>query len=152
MNPIKLVTRPIRNLTEAIVMPLRALFVVGLCALINWATSPGQWWVQWVALGMGIAVLVAWARAARTLVVLGIVAWVGWKIYQRYGATARTRFEVVDDIHRRGTTVLLVEQNASRALGLADRGYVMDSGEVTMDGAARELLADPRVRAAYLGE
>jgi predicted negative regulator of RcsB-dependent stress response len=36
---------------------------------------------------------VAWARAARTLVVLGIVAWVGWKIYQRYGATARTRFE-----------------------------------------------------------
>ncbi|MFN8937851.1 MAG: ABC transporter ATP-binding protein [Pseudomonadota bacterium] len=60
--------------------------------------------------------------------------------------------EVVDDIHRRGTTVLLVEQNASRALGLADRGYVMDSGEVTMDGAARELLADPRVRAAYLGE
>jgi hypothetical protein len=93
VNPIKLVTRPIRNLTEAIVMPLRALFVVGLCALINWATSPGQWWVQWVALGMGIAVLVAWARAARTLVVLGIVAWVGWKIYQRYGATARTRFE-----------------------------------------------------------
>ncbi len=93
MNPLKLVTRPIRNLTEAIVMPLRALFVVGLCALINWMTSPDHWWVQWVALGMGIAVLVAWARAARTLVVLGIVAWVGWKIYQRYGATARTRFE-----------------------------------------------------------
>ncbi|MBL8289604.1 MAG: ABC transporter ATP-binding protein [Rubrivivax sp.] len=61
-------------------------------------------------------------------------------------------FEVVDDIHRRGTTVLLVEQNASRALALADRGYVMDSGEVTMSGAAKELLADPRVRAAYLGE
>jgi branched-chain amino acid transport system ATP-binding protein len=61
-------------------------------------------------------------------------------------------FEVVADIHARGTTVLLVEQNASRALGLADRGYVMDSGEVTMDGPAGELLADPRVRAAYLGE
>ena len=61
-------------------------------------------------------------------------------------------FEVVADIHHRGTTILLVEQNASRALGLADRGYVMDSGEITMAGAARELLDDPRVRAAYLGE
>jgi branched-chain amino acid transport system ATP-binding protein len=61
-------------------------------------------------------------------------------------------FEVVADIHRRGTTVLLVEQNASRALGLADRGYVMDSGEITMSGEGRALLADPKVRAAYLGE
>jgi branched-chain amino acid transport system ATP-binding protein len=61
-------------------------------------------------------------------------------------------FEVVNDIHSRGTTVLLVEQNASRALGLANRGYVMDSGEVTMSGDAKALLADPRVRAAYLGE
>ncbi len=61
-------------------------------------------------------------------------------------------FEVVADIHSRGTTVLLVEQNASRALGLADRGYVMDSGEVTMSGEAKALLNDPRVRAAYLGE
>jgi branched-chain amino acid transport system ATP-binding protein len=61
-------------------------------------------------------------------------------------------FEVVADIHGRGTTVLLVEQNASRALGLATRGYVMDSGEITMDGEARALLNDPRVRAAYLGE
>jgi branched-chain amino acid transport system ATP-binding protein len=61
-------------------------------------------------------------------------------------------FEVVADIHGRGTTVLLVEQNASRALSLADRGYVMDSGEVTMSGEAKSLLADPRVRAAYLGE
>ena len=61
-------------------------------------------------------------------------------------------FEVVADIHGRGTTVLLVEQNASRALTLADRGYVMDSGEITMNGDAKALLADPRVRAAYLGE
>jgi branched-chain amino acid transport system ATP-binding protein len=61
-------------------------------------------------------------------------------------------FEVVADIHSRGTTVLLVEQNASRALSLADRGYVMDSGEVTMSGEAKALLTDPRVRAAYLGE
>jgi branched-chain amino acid transport system ATP-binding protein len=61
-------------------------------------------------------------------------------------------FEVVADIHARGTTVLLVEQNASRALGLADRGYVMESGEITMTGEAQALLADPKVRAAYLGE
>jgi branched-chain amino acid transport system ATP-binding protein len=61
-------------------------------------------------------------------------------------------FEVVNDIHKQGTTVLLVEQNASRALGLANRGYVMESGEVTMNGDAKVLLADPRVRAAYLGE
>jgi len=61
-------------------------------------------------------------------------------------------FEVVNDIHQRGTTVLLVEQNASRALQLASRGYVMDSGEVTMGGDAKQLLNDPKVRAAYLGE
>jgi branched-chain amino acid transport system ATP-binding protein len=61
-------------------------------------------------------------------------------------------FEVVADIHARGTTVLLVEQNASRALGLANRGYVMDSGEITMSGDAKALLNDPKVRAAYLGE
>ena len=61
-------------------------------------------------------------------------------------------FEVVNDIHQQGTTVLLVEQNASRALQLASRGYVMDSGEVTMSGEAKALLNDPRVRAAYLGE
>lgn len=61
-------------------------------------------------------------------------------------------FEVISDIHRQGTTILLVEQNASRALALADRGYVMDSGEITMSGPAAQLLQDPRVRAAYLGE
>ena len=61
-------------------------------------------------------------------------------------------FEVVADIHSRGTTVLLVEQNASRALQLANRGYVMESGEITMDGPAKDLLHDPKVRAAYLGE
>jgi len=61
-------------------------------------------------------------------------------------------FEVVQTIHGQGTTMLLVEQNASRALGLADRGYVMESGEVTMSGDAKALLDDPKVRAAYLGE
>jgi len=61
-------------------------------------------------------------------------------------------FEVVKDVSSRGVTVLLVEQNASRALGIADRGYVMESGMVTMNGDAKDLLSDPRVRAAYLGE
>jgi branched-chain amino acid transport system ATP-binding protein len=61
-------------------------------------------------------------------------------------------FEVVSTIHGQGTTILLVEQNASRALQLADRGYVMESGEVTMSGDAKQLLNDPKVRAAYLGE
>ena len=61
-------------------------------------------------------------------------------------------FEVVRDVSARGVTIVLVEQNASRALGIADRGYVMESGTVTMNGPAKELLNDPRVRAAYLGE
>ena len=61
-------------------------------------------------------------------------------------------FEVVGDIHGQGVTILLVEQNASRALQIASRGYVMDSGEITMSGDARKLLDDPKVRAAYLGE
>jgi branched-chain amino acid transport system ATP-binding protein len=61
-------------------------------------------------------------------------------------------FDVVAEIHSRGVTVLLVEQNASRALALADRGYVMESGEITMAGEAKALLNDPKVRAAYLGE
>jgi len=61
-------------------------------------------------------------------------------------------FEVVNDIHGQGVTVLLVEQNASRALQLANRGYVMESGEVTMTGEGHALLNDPKVRAAYLGE
>ena len=61
-------------------------------------------------------------------------------------------FEVVRDVHSQGVTVLLVEQNASRALEIADRGYVMESGLITMNGEAKQMLSDPKVRAAYLGE
>ena len=61
-------------------------------------------------------------------------------------------FEVVKNVYDQGVTVLLVEQNASRALQIADRGYVMESGMVTMSGDAKVMLNDPRVRAAYLGE
>ncbi len=61
-------------------------------------------------------------------------------------------FEVVRDVHAQGVTVVLVEQNARRALQIADRGYVMDSGEITMTGEASAMLDDPKVREAYLGE
>ncbi|AWU99436.1 ABC transporter ATP-binding protein [Burkholderia sp. JP2-270] len=61
-------------------------------------------------------------------------------------------FEVVREISKEGITVLLVEQNARLALQAADRGYVMDSGVVTMEGDAKQMLDDPKVRAAYLGE
>ncbi|MFM0321568.1 ABC transporter ATP-binding protein [Caballeronia glebae] len=61
-------------------------------------------------------------------------------------------FEVVREISKEGLTVLLVEQNARLALQAANRGYVMDSGTVTMTGDAKTMLDDPKVRAAYLGE
>ena len=61
-------------------------------------------------------------------------------------------FEVVREIRSQGMTILLVEQNARLALQLADRGYVMESGLITMTGNARQMLDDPKVRAAYLGE
>jgi branched-chain amino acid transport system ATP-binding protein len=61
-------------------------------------------------------------------------------------------FEIIKEINRSGVTVLLVEQNAAQALALADRGYVLETGEIVLTGSGRELLADDRVRAAYLGE
>ena len=61
-------------------------------------------------------------------------------------------FEVVRDVSAQGVTVLLVEQNAKLALQAASRGYVMESGIITMSGDAKEMLNDPKVRAAYLGE
>jgi branched-chain amino acid transport system ATP-binding protein len=61
-------------------------------------------------------------------------------------------FEVVRDVYAQGVTILLVEQNASRALTIANRAYVMDSGLITMSGNAKDMLCDPKVRAAYLGE
>jgi hypothetical protein len=93
MNPLSFITRPIKDLTNAVLMPFKALFVVGLCWVINAMTYSGVWWVKWVALGMGIATLVALARGARTLLVLALAGWVGMKIYKRYGPAARTQFD-----------------------------------------------------------
>ncbi|MDB5771536.1 MAG: transporter ATP-binding protein, partial [Burkholderia sp.] len=61
-------------------------------------------------------------------------------------------FEVVRTISSQGVTMLLVEQNAKLALQAAHRGYVMDSGLITMSGEAKRMLDDPKVREAYLGE
>ncbi len=61
-------------------------------------------------------------------------------------------FKILRKIHEQGRTILLVEQNARAALALADRGYVLETGRIALEGTGRELLANPRVRAAYLGE
>ena len=61
-------------------------------------------------------------------------------------------FETVNTISRQGVTILLVEQNAKRALEASHRAYVMESGEITVSGDAKALLDDPKVKAAYLGE
>jgi len=61
-------------------------------------------------------------------------------------------FEVIQSVAAQGMTVLLVEQNARRALQIANRAYVMESGLITLSGPAKDLLDDPKVRAAYLGE
>jgi len=60
-------------------------------------------------------------------------------------------FRIIDDINREGTTLLLVEQNAKKALGVADRAYVLETGKIIREGGGTELLADPTVRDAYLG-
>ena len=61
-------------------------------------------------------------------------------------------FRILTDIRTAGTTLLLVEQNAAQALAVANRGYVLETGEIVMSGPAADLLQDDRVRAAYLGE
>jgi branched-chain amino acid transport system ATP-binding protein len=60
-------------------------------------------------------------------------------------------FDVIAEIHRAGVAVMLIEQNAARALALAQRAYVLEEGRITVEGAPAELLAEPRIREAYLG-
>ena len=62
-----------------------------------------------------------------------------------------TTFEIIAAIRREGTTVLMVEQNAYLALGLADRGYVMETGRIVLEGTGQALLTNDHVRRAYLG-
>lgn len=61
-------------------------------------------------------------------------------------------FEIIQKINAQGTTILLIEQNAHQALAIADRGYVIASGEIQLSGTGKELLNDPQVKRAYLGE
>jgi branched-chain amino acid transport system ATP-binding protein len=61
-------------------------------------------------------------------------------------------FEIIREINNSGVTVLVVEQNAAQALSLANRGYVLETGEIVLEGSGKDLLADDRIRAAYLGE
>lgn len=84
---------PVKDLYRMVTMPLKAVFVVGLCWAINAMTYQGTWWVKWVALGMGIATVVALAKGLRTLLVLALAWWVGRRIYERYGPAARARFD-----------------------------------------------------------
>jgi branched-chain amino acid transport system ATP-binding protein len=63
-----------------------------------------------------------------------------------------TIFEAIDEIRSKGTTILLVEQNAHAALHHSDRAYVMETGEITMEGNSKDLANDPRIKEAYLGE
>lgn len=78
MNPLTAVS----DITKAITYPFRMMFVVGLCAFINFFTSPGQWWFQWVAFGMGVGLLVVWARAIRALGVAAVTAALGYVVYR----------------------------------------------------------------------
>jgi branched-chain amino acid transport system ATP-binding protein len=63
-----------------------------------------------------------------------------------------TIFEAIDEIRGKGTTILLVEQNAHAALNHSDRAYVLETGRIVMEGPSRQLAADPRIKEAYLGE
>ena len=60
-------------------------------------------------------------------------------------------FEIIEQIHKAGTTVLLIEQNANMALHVADRAYVIENGRISMEGTGKDLLEDENVKAAYLG-
>lgn len=60
-------------------------------------------------------------------------------------------FDIIQDIQKQGTTVLLIEQNANKALAIADRGYVLETGKVVLSGTGKELLESEEVRKAYLG-
>lgn len=60
-------------------------------------------------------------------------------------------FDIIKDLHKKGTTILLVEQNAQMALSVADRAYVLETGSITLSGTGAELAASDSVRKAYLG-
>lgn len=84
---------PIKDVVQAVTMPFKALFVIGICWVVNAMTFNGRWWVWWVVLGMGIATAVALGRGLRTLLLGLLLWWVGRKIYARYGDVVRERYD-----------------------------------------------------------
>jgi hypothetical protein len=78
MNPLSASSA----LIKAITFPFTFIFVVGLCYFINWMTSPSHWWAQWVAFGMGIALLCVWARAFKVLALSALAAGIAYVVYR----------------------------------------------------------------------
>lgn len=91
---------PVSDLFRAVVYPIKAVFVVGLCWFVNTMTSPHAHWWRWAAFGMTIGLIVAWARALKTLVATAGVAGVGYLVYRWWirrhptPATASRTFDV----------------------------------------------------------
>ncbi len=81
MNPLSAIP-VVSEITRAITYPFKMIFVVGLCAFINYFTSPGVWWVQWVAFGMGIGLIAVWAKAIRAIGVAAVAAAIGYAVYR----------------------------------------------------------------------
>lgn len=85
MNPLK----PAKEILDAITFPFKAGTILLVCAAINWMTSPHHWWMQWVALGLGIALAVKAARAVKVLIIAGALsalALAAWQWWKRRGA------------------------------------------------------------------
>lgn len=91
MNPLQ----PLADVVKAVTFPFKALFVIVVCAGINWFTTPHHWWVQWVVFGMIIATLVVWLRALRAIVATVGLAGGAYLVYRwwnnRAGSNATGR-------------------------------------------------------------
>ena len=73
------------------------------------------------------------------------------RLYDCFAIFIQEIFDIIQDIQKQGTTVLLIEQNANKALAIADRGYVLETGKIVLSGTGKELAASDEVRKAYLG-
>jgi hypothetical protein len=82
MNPLSFFTSPVTAITRAFTYPLKMLYVVTICSLVNVMTSPGVWWVQWVVFGMGIGLITVWFRALKTIVATIGFAAIGYFVYR----------------------------------------------------------------------
>ena len=82
MNPLSFITSPVTDITKAFTYPLKMLYVVTICTLVNVMTSPGVWWVQWVVFGMAIGLIAVWFRALKTIIATIGVAAIGYFIYR----------------------------------------------------------------------